>query len=148
MGLQDSNLILDSDSTLTSDGPSAKAQDTASVTGMLGVGTPLGIAVTVLSAPAAGGTYTVGLRTGATYSSNAIQSPTTLLTRTIPATATAGEVFWIDIPNESTGLLQEYIDLYFTLGGSNPRLEVKSEIKPRNFQDNWEAAKNGYSVLS
>jgi hypothetical protein len=134
---------LAADQTLTASGASTNVLDFGLLQKDLGPGEGLTILVHVLSLPAAGGTYTVGLRTSDTLSGSALGgSPVTLLTRTIGATSPAGSQFEVPIPKDlynaaaGKGLL-EYLDLYFTLGGSNPSLEIAAELVPSKFQQEY-----------
>lgn len=145
---KDISLVLDDANALAASGNSQKAQDFGAVQSNIGVGRPIGIALTVNAAPAAGGTYLVTLETAAAWAAGALTAPViALVDRVIPADTPAGTTFWIDIPGEVTGLMKEYIDLLYTLGGSNPTLNVSAEIRPRDFQENVYTVPNGYVIL-
>lgn len=93
-------------------------------------GEPMGIELTVdVAANTTGGnTYEFILETGATESGGTIQSPTTLITRTIPAAElTAGAIFTIVPPTEST--VNVFLGMKYVLVGATSSVTVTAALK-------------------
>lgn len=93
----------------------------------LGIGHPIGVLITIDVEPdetTGDETYVAKLRTDDLV---AFGSPTDLAYQvTIPRTATTKDRFWIPIPPTLT--MEQFLDVYLTLGGTTPTITFSAYV--------------------
>lgn len=111
--------------------------------GMLGVGEPLAVVVSV--DVAAGGTSPTMNFSIQTDDNPEFSSPTTRnVSKTYTASEmTAGAIFSLPLDNLGS---ERYMRLNYTLGGTSPTVTVTSRLVPLNMVQNWAAFASGYTV--
>ena len=108
----------------------------------LGIGEPMVVVITVDVAPKesdANETYTAKVRTD---DAAAMGGPTDLVAAvTIPRTAEIGDRFLLPIPPNDVA--EDWTDVYFTLGGTNPSITVTARLIPTRLLDNVKTYPSG-----